>query len=220
MLNQTVPAFLKALNNNNNKAWFDNNRAQYEKAKSDFRDFIAAVITGIGKFDNSIATLEAKNCIFRINRDVRFSKDKRPYKNNMAGYFNKAGKKGNGAGYYLHIEPGASFIAGGIWMPEPLVLSNIRQEIDYSYKEFKKLLANPAFKKHFPKGLESSNILMRPPKGYDTENPAIELIKLKSFIVSKTFTDKEIISKDFEKEIFNACKAMKPLIDFLNRVVD
>jgi uncharacterized protein (TIGR02453 family) len=153
MLNQTVPAFLKALNNNNNKAWFDNNRAQYEKAKSDFRDFIAAVITGIGKFDNSIATLEAKNCIFRINRDVRFSKDKRPYKNNMAGYFNKAGKKGNGAGYYLHIEPGASFIAGGIWMPEPLVLSNIRQEIDYSYKEFKKLLGNPAFKKHFPKGL-------------------------------------------------------------------
>jgi len=220
MLSNSIPTFLKALSKNNNKAWFDANRQQYENAKSDFRDFISCIINGLGKFDKSLSTLEAKNCIFRINRDVRFSKDKRPYKTNMAGYFNKDGKKGAGAGYYLHIEPGASFIAGGIWMPEPAMLAGIRQEIDYNLKEFNKILGTPAFKKYFPKGLDTNNMLQRPPKGYDTDNPAIQLIKLKSFIVSKPFTDKEMASEHVEKEILNAFRAMKPLVDFVNRSLD
>ena len=220
MLSNSIPTFLKALSKNNNKAWFDANRQAYEKAKSDFREFISGIILGIGKFDNTIAALDAKNCMFRINRDVRFSKDKRPYKTNMAGYFNKDGKKGAGAGYYLHIEPGASFIAGGIWMPEPGTLAGIRQEIDYNLKDINRILGTPGFKKYFPQGLDTSNMLQRPPKGYDTDNPAIELIKLKSFIVSKPFTDKEMASESFEKEILTAFRTMKPLVDFINRALD
>ena len=220
MLSNSIPTFLKLLSKNNNKAWFDANRQTYENAKSDFRDFISGIINGLGKFDNSLASLEAKNCIFRINRDVRFSKDKRPYKTNMAGYFNKDGKKGAGAGYYLHIEPGASFIAGGIWMPEPGTLAGIRQEIDYNLKDFNKILGTPGFKKYFPNGLDTSNMLQRPPKGYDTDNPAIQLIKLKSFIVSKPFTDKETASESFEKEILTVFRTMKPLVDFINRALD
>ena len=220
MLSNSIPTFLKLLSKNNNKAWFDANRQTYENAKSDFRDFISGIINGLGKFDNSLASLEAKNCIFRINRDVRFSKDKRPYKTNMAGYFNKAGKKGAGAGYYLHIEPGASFIAGGIWMPEPGTLAGITPEIDYNLKDFNKILGTPGFKKYFPNGLDTSNMLQRPPKGYDTDNPAIQLIKLKSFIVSKPFTDKETASESFEKEILTVFRTMKPLVDFINRALD
>ncbi len=126
--------------------------------------------------------------MFRINRDVRFSKDKSPYKNNMAGYFNVDGKKGNGAGYYLHIEPGKSFAAGGIWMPEPKDLIKIRQEIDYSFDDWKKIITNTSFKKTFTEGIKGE-ALVRPPKGYDEDNPAIQFIKQKSFIVTKSFTD-------------------------------
>lgn len=135
----------------------------------------------------------------------------------MAAYFNKAGKKGLGAGYYLHIEPGKSFAAGGIWMPEPPVLASIRQEIDYSLSDWKKVIGNPAFKKMFPEGLEQNNILSRPPKGYDDSNPAIEYIKLKSFIVTRSISDEEVGKKDLAKNVAKIFAAMKPLVDFINR---
>ncbi len=215
MLQPSSLKFLKDLKKNNNKPWFDKNRKQYDAAKEDFVLLVAQVIKGIGSFDPSIAGLEAKNCLFRINRDVRFSKNKDPYKNNMAAYFNKDGKKGLGAGYYMHIEPGKSFIAGGIWMPEPPVLAGIRQEIDYGFDEWKKMVESKAFKKMFPKGLEGES-LTRPPKNYDENNPAIEYIKRKSFIVTSTFTDTEIQSKGFTRELTKRFQAMKPLVDFIN----
>ena len=220
MLQQSILTFLKDLAKNNNRPWFEKHRNQYEKAKADFHSFITVLIKEIGTFDKPIADLEAKNCTFRINRDVRFSKDKRPYKNNMAGYFNKAGKKGIGAGFYLHIQPGESFAAGGIWMPEPVVLGKIRQEIDYNFNEWKKLIEGSNFKKYFPGGLESSDSLSRPPKGYDSGNPAIGYLKLKNFIVSKPFTDTDVLNKGFEKEVAKTFKAMKPMIDFFNRAID
>ena len=215
MLQPSSLKFLKDLKKNNNKPWFDKNRKQYDAAKEDFVLLVAQVIKGIGSFDPSIAGLEAKNCLFRINRDVRFSKNKDPYKNNMAAYFNKDGKKGLGAGYYMHIEPGKSFIAGGIWMPEPPVLAGIRQEIDSGFDEWKKMVESKAFKKMFPKGLEGES-LTRPPKNYDENNPAIEYIKRKSFIVTSTFTDTEIQSKGFTRELTKRFQAMKPLVDFIN----
>lgn len=220
MLQPSIPKFLKDLAKNNNRPWFEEHRTQYEKAKTDFNLFLTGLIKAIGSFDKPIADLEAKNCTFRINRDVRFSKDKKPYKNNMAGYFNKAGKKGIGAGYYLHIQPGESFAAGGIWMPEPVVLGKIRQEIDYNFDEWKKMIAGSNFKKHFPGGLESSDSLSRPPKGYEAENPAIEYLKLKNFIVTRPFTDADILSKGFETEVAKTFKTMKPMIDFFNRAID
>lgn len=215
MLQSSTLKFLKDLSKNNNKPWFDKNRKQYDAAKADFLLMVSQVIKGIGSFDPTVANLEAKNCIFRINRDVRFSKNKDPYKNNMAAYFNKDGKKGLGAGYYLHIEPGKSFAAGGIWMPEPAVLAGIRQEIDYNFDDWKKIVESKAFKKIFTEGLQGES-LTRPPKSYDDTNPAIEYIKRKSFIVTGSFTDADIQNKNFVKEVAKKFQAMKPLVDFLN----
>ena len=215
MLQTSTLKFLKDLKKNNNKPWFDRHRKQYETTKADFLSMIEQLIKGISTFDSSIADLEAKNCTFRINRDVRFSKNKDPYKNNLAAYFNKDGKKGLGAGYYLHIEPGKSFVAGGIWMPEPAVLAGIRQEIDYSLKEWKKIVDGKSFKKMFSEGIKG-DALTRPPKGYNETNPAIEYIKMKSFIVSKPFSDTEVQNKNFIGGVAKTFQAMKPLIDFLN----
>ena len=147
MLQSSTLKFLKDLQKNNNRPWFEAHRKQYEWAKEDFLLLTEKLIAGIAAFDKPIALLKAKECTFRINRDVRFSKNKSPYKNNIAGYFNRNGKKGNGAGYYLHIESGKSFAAGGIWMPESKDLIKIRQEIDYSFDDWKKIISNPSFKK-------------------------------------------------------------------------
>jgi uncharacterized protein (TIGR02453 family) len=219
MLQSTTLKFLKDLKKNNNKPWFDINRKQYELAKADFLLLTDKLIAGIAAFDAPIAQLNAKDCIFRINRDVRFSKDKSPYKTNIAGYFNKNGKKGNGAGYYLHIEPGQSFAAGGLWMPQPQDLAKIRQEIDYSFDSWKKIMENNLFKKLFTEGVKGE-ALVRPPKGYEEANPAIEFLKMKSFIVTKAFTDAEIQSKTFVNQVEKTFKTMKPMIDFLNAAVE
>lgn len=219
MLQPATLKFLKELKKNNNKSWFDTNRKQYEQAKQDFLTLTEQLIGGIGVFDPPIALLKAKDCVFRINRDVRFSKDKSPYKNNIAGYFNRNGKKGNGAGYYLHIEPGKSFAAGGMWMPEPKELAAIRQEIDYSFDNWKKIIGNASFKKTFIEGIKGE-ALVRPPKGYDETNPAIAYLKMKNFVVTKSFTDTEIQSKTFVKDVANTFKVMKPMIDFLNSAID
>ena len=220
MLQPSTLKFLKDLNKNNNKSWFEEHRKQYETSKTDFHFFIDALIKTIAVFDKPIGSLIAKNCTFRINRDVRFSKNKSPYKNNMAGYFNKAGKKGNGAGYYFHLQPGKSFAAGGIWVPEPLVLGKIRQEIDYNFVEWGKIISSSNFKKKFPIGLESRESLSRLPKGYDINNPALHYLKMKSFIVTQSFTDNDILGKAAVNSIADTFKAMKPMIDFFNRAID
>ena len=219
MLQSATLKFLKDLKKNNNKPWFDEHRKQYEQAKEDVVVLTEQLIKAITVFDLPIGHLKAKECMFRINRDVRFSKNKQPYKNNIAAYFNRNGKQGNGSGYYLHIEPGQSFAAGGIWMPEPKDLAKIRQEIDYSFDDWKKIMSNAAFKKTFTEGITGES-LIRPPKGYDENNPAIEFLKHKSFIVTKPFTDAELQSKTFVKEVANTFKTMKPLIDFLNAAVE
>ncbi len=219
MLQTSTLKFLNALKKNNNKPWFDAHRGQYETAKEDFLFLVGSMIKYIAVFDTPIGNLSTKECIFRINRDVRFSKDKSPYKSNMAGYFNQGGKKSNGAGYYLHIEPGKSFAAGGIWMPEPAVLAEIRQEIDYSFEEWKKMISAPFFKKIFTDGVQGER-LTRPPKGYDPDNPAIDFLKMKNFYVMIPLTDKNLQSVTFPKDLAKSFKAMKPLIDFINRAVD
>jgi len=216
MLQSSTINFLRNLQKNNNRPWFEEHRTAYDEARADFFNLVEELIKRIAQFDAHIGRLAVKDCVFRINRDVRFSKDKRPYKNNMACYINREGKKGNGAGYYLHIEPGQSFAAGGIWMPEPAVLAGIRQEIDYNFVEWEKIINHKDFKKTFTKGVNSEEVLVRPPKGYDEDNPAINYLKMKSFTVSRSFTDKNVQDKDFVKEVTDTFKTMKPFIDFLN----
>jgi len=220
MIQKNTINFLKEIKINNNKAWFDANRKQYEEARAAFLLSVEKMIAAISTFDADIANLTAKECIFRINRDVRFSKDKRPYKNNMAAYFNRAGKKGTGAGYYMHVEPGNSFAAAGIWMPEPADLTKIRQEIDYNFDEWKKITGNKIFNTQFAKGIDISNSLVRPPKGYDEENPAIKFIKLKSFVATKSLPDTTLMSNTFITDLTKTFKSVKPMIDFINRSLD
>lgn len=217
MLQPNTLKFLKSLKKNNNKEWMDNHRADYEYARADFISFVNEMISGLSAVDDSLKSLDAKKCIFRINRDIRFSKDKRPYKNNFAAYFNKNGKKGPGAGYYVHIEPGDSFIAAGVWMPESDELNKIRQEIDYNLEEWESLLNSKSFKKHFNAQLDRSDCLSRPPKGYEEDNPAIQYLKLKSFIVRKNIPDGDLSGKKFKTDLISAFSTVKPLVDFINR---
>jgi uncharacterized protein (TIGR02453 family) len=220
MLQSSTLKFLNDLQKNNNKPWFDEHRKVYETAKQNFLEFTEELIKGVSSFDKTIEHLTAKECTYRINRDVRFSKNKSPYKNNMAAYFNLKGKKGNGAGYYFHCQPGESFAAGGVFMPMPPELAKIRQEIDYSFEDFKKIINNKTFKKYFPNGISGTESLSRPPKGYDENNPAIDFLKMKGFIVSRKFTDTELLQKNTIKEISKTFEAIKPLVGFINYAIE
>ena len=219
MIQAATLTFLKNLQKNNNKEWFDAHRTEYEIAKSNFREFVQELILGLAKFDPAVKHLEAKNCIFRINRDVRFSKDKSPYKNNMGASISPGGKKSFTAGYYFHLQPGASFLAGGMWQPEPVYLHAIRQEIDYNPEEFNKLLKAKAFRDYFG-GLSEEDKLKTVPKGYDKTHPQIELLKHKSFIVVHDLKDKEVLGKDFQKHCLTVFKAMHPMDLFLRKACD
>lgn len=220
MLEKSTIQFLKSLSQNNNKPWFDANRPKYEAAKKNFEDFIQEVINGYGKKDASIASLTAKNCMFRINRDIRFSKNKAPYKKNFAASINKGGKKSVFAGYYFHLEPGNSFVGGGIWMPLPAETQKIRQEIDYCYDEFHKIITSKKFKEIYQsldqdKELRLANV----PKGYTKDNQAADYLKYKSWIAMQTISDTELTSKDLVKKSTAAFSALLPLIEFLNRAI-
>ena len=221
MLQPTTIKFLKDLKKNNSKEWFDKNRKAYDAAKTDFAALVNDVIQQFGKKDQSISTLTAKDCMFRINRDVRFSKDKSPYKTNMGAAFSKGGKKAIVAGYYFHCEPGQAFVGGGLWMPDADVVKKVRQEIDYCFEEFSKIIKHKKFVAQY-KGLEitEETSLLREPKGYEKDNPAIQFIKLKSWLAMTSLTDADLTNKNLTKKILTAFETLQPLIEFLNRGIE
>lgn len=218
MLQPSTLTFLSKLEKNNNKNWFDKHRDDYEAAKKDLEAMVVNIHSELCKTEPRMSDQKPKDCIFRIFRDVRFSKDKTPYKSHFGAYFSRAGRKAPDAGYYIHIEPGKSFVAGGLWMPEPPLLKITRQEIDYNFDELKAILNQPAFKKQFKK-LEGES-LKTLPQGYDADNPAIDYLKMKSFIVTSKIDDKDITSKTFVQKVLKSFTLIKPLVDFLNRGVD
>jgi uncharacterized protein (TIGR02453 family) len=221
MLQPTTLKFLKDLKKNNNKPWFDAHRKQYEEAKTDFASFIQILIDKHGKKDESIAHLKAKDCTFRINRDVRFSKDKSPYKDNMGAYMSRGGKKSPFGGYYFHCQPGRCFVGGGLWMPMPPDLNKVRQEIDYNFSEFKKILSSKKFKSLYGDlSRDKEYVLTRVPKGYDADNPAAEYLKMKSFVSMASLKDADITSKDLLNKTVTAFETLQPLIDFVNHALD
>lgn len=221
MFHSSTVNFLRELKKNNNKNWFSNHKAAYLSAKDDFENFVQEIIIKISAFDGDIKELQLKNCTFRINRDIRFSKDKSPYKVNMGASFNRGGKNSVFAGYYFHLEPGNSFAGGGLWMPEPLSLKKLRQEIDYCFPEFKKIINSSVFKKQYS-GLEidKKQMLVNVPKGYDKENPAGAFLKLKSFVAVKYIPDTLLTNKDLVKEAVQAFRALMPLVKFMNRSME
>ena len=217
MLQISTIKFLKDLKKNNNRPWFEKNRKVYEDAKTDFASFIQTLIDKHSKNDSTIKEQVAKNCLFRINRDVRFSKDKSPYKSNMGASINRNGKKSLLAGYYFHLEPGRCFTGGGIWMPMPDDLKKVRQEVDYNFADFKKIISSKKFKAMY--GDLSTNTeykLSRVPKGYEADNPAAEYLKLKSFVAMVSLKDADLTSKDLVKKTVAAFEALQPLIEFIN----
>ncbi len=220
MLQPATLTFLTDLKANNNKPWFDANRPAYEAARNDLINLVTQLIDGLNTLDPAIAEtpLQAKSCIFRINRDVRFSPNKSPYKSNFGAWFNAGGKKLSTAGYYLNVEPGGSFVAGGLYMPDATVLATIRQEIDYNLSDFEQLLAQPAFTKHF-NGLSREETLQRPPKGYDATNPAVEYLKLKSFTASRPLPDAALTKPGLAKQVLDTFGSLQPLVAYLNRAV-
>ena len=222
MLQQSTLKFLKDLKKNNNKPWFDKNRKAYENAKADFAGFIQQVIDLFGKKDPSIKNLLAKDCMFRINRDIRFSKDKSPYKTNFGASINKGGKKAwDSAGYYFHLEPGGCFTGGGIYMPPPDALKKVRQEIDYNFSNFKKLLSSKKFKSMYGDLSKSDEfILSRVPKGYEADNPAADYLRLKSYIAMIDVKDTDLTSKNLVKKTVSAFEALQPVIEFINNSVE
>jgi uncharacterized protein (TIGR02453 family) len=219
MLQSSTIKFLKDLKKNNNKPWFDKNRQVYEAAKVDFAGFIQQVIDQHSKKDISITNIIAKNCLFRINRDIRFSKDKTPYKSNFGASINKNGRKAeHSAGYYFHLEPGNSFAGGGIWMPFPDELKKVRQEIDYNFLDFKKIIGSNKFKSVYGDISKSDEYtLSRVPKGYEANNPAAEYLKLKSYVAMATVSDVDLASKDLIKKTVAAFEALQQVIEFINK---
>jgi uncharacterized protein (TIGR02453 family) len=220
MLQSSTLKFLKDLKKNNNKPWFDANRKQYEAAKEDFTAFVQSLIDTYGKKNTSIAHLQAKDCMFRINRDVRFSKDKSPYKTNMGAFINPGGKKSTMAGFYIHIEPGGIFAGGGMYMPMPDELKKVRQEIDYNFSDFKKIISSKKFKTVYGDlDRNAEYTLSRVPKGYEPENPAADYLKLKSFVAVINLKDTDATGAAFKKQVLTAFEALQPLNDFLNEAV-
>ncbi len=220
MIHPTTLDFLKKLKSNNNRDWFEKNRLRYDAAKADVETNVESIITSIRQFDPRItADITAKKCLFRIYRDVRFSKDKRPYKNNLGASINPGGKKAIAPGYYFHVEAGGAFLAGGIWQPPAPELAKIRQEIDYNFDEFNKIVTHKSFRKYFG-SLDQDDKLVTCPKGYPKDHPAIDFLKLKSFVVVAELSDKEILSKQFSKTATAVFNAMLPLNKFLQRAID
>ncbi len=214
--------FLKDLAKNNNKPWMDEHRNEYLNAKTDFESFISSLIKQTATFDKDIQDLEIKDCTFRLNRDIRFSKNKTPYKVNMGASLDRGGKKSIYAGYYFHLEPGGkSFAGGGIWMPMAPELKKIRQEIDYSFQEFQQILSAKKFKAVYGK-LESTGEekLTNLPRGYEKSNPAAEFLKLKSILALKNIPDSELVKPTLLNQTTRTFEALTPLINFINRAID
>ena len=208
--------FLNILKNNNNRDWFIKNRSLYTNARDNFELFVQEIINKIIDFEPIMKGLEVKSCVYRINRDIRFSNDKSPYKTHFGAFIVRGGKK-NGdkfAGYYIHMEPGKSIIAGGAYMPPTPWLSAIREKIDEEPERLIKIINNKDFIKYF--GKIDGEKLKKAPKGYHTDHPNIDLLRFKNYLVVNEVTDEFVLSEKYFSHIMNIIKAMKPFNDFLN----
>ena len=215
-INKSTLDFLKLLKINNNRDWFLNNKSHYTEARENFETFVQQVINKIIDFEPIMKGLEVKSCVYRINRDIRFSNDKSPYKAHLGAFIVRGGKK-NGdkfSGYYVHIEPWKNMIAGGAYMPPAPWLSSIREKIDEKPEEILKIISSKDFIRVF--GKIDGEKLKKAPKGYPSDHPNVELLKYKSYLVMNEIADKEVLSDKFFDHVVDVCRIMKPFNDFLN----
>lgn len=211
-------SFLSDLKENNSREWFQEHKDQYDDAHQNIKEFIEAMIVALSKFDPQINTdIKASKCMFRIYRDVRFSKDKSPYKSWLAAGISIDGRKLEGPEYYIHIEPQNSFIAAGYWRPKKEHLDAIRQEIDYNYEALEGALRAGEWN---ISDLSAEDKLSRPPAGYSVDDPNIEVLKLKSFIIHQPLSDEEISGADALNIVISLCKRIYPFKKFIQEAID
>lgn len=203
--------FLKKLKKNNNRDWFNEHKPQFQIEQQKAKDFYNTLMERLKDHDD-IDVFK----LFRIYRDVRFSKDKTPYKPHFAGSFSRATKRLRG-GYYLRIRPGESFLAGGFWEPNKEDLLRIRKEFEMDTSEIRSIINNKTFKKHFGELIGDS--LKTAPRGFDKEHPDMDLIRMKQFIIVRNFTDEEVLKPNFLEELDEAYKAMRPYFDYMSEIL-
>lgn len=207
--------FLKLVKNNNNREWFNAHKERYLLEHANIISFADALLAEMNKHD-VIETPSGKKSLHRIYRDTRFSKEKIPYKTNWSGSFTRSGKERRG-GYYFHIEPGNSFLGGGFWNPDPEDLRRIREEFAQDATPVRKILKSKSFISNF--GSLEGEQLKSMPKGFDASDPAIDLLRYKQFLLTKKFSDKEVLSNAFLKQANDAFKAMRPFFDYMSEVL-
>lgn len=211
-LKKSTFQFLKDLKQNNDREWFQEHKNIFTEAQNDAKSFYHEILNNLNKHDEI-----EKFKLFRIYRDVRFSKDKTPYKPHFAGSYSRLGKELRG-GYYLRLKPNETFLAGGFWEPNKEDLFRIRKEFEYDDKEIRKIISNKKFKQIFGGTLEGEE-LKTAPKGFDKEHPAIDLIRKKAFIAIRKFTDEEVLSPNFMEEVDDSFKALRPYFDYMSEVL-
>jgi uncharacterized protein (TIGR02453 family) len=211
-----VLTFLSSLQKNNNRPWFEEHRLTYETARGLFEGFVDQVILGLGAIDD-MRGVTAKDCVMRIYRDVRFSKDKTPYKTSMSASIGPGGKKAYRFQYYLHLEPhNASMVAGGLHEPESAQINKFRTAISRDARKFKAIAADKSFKRYF--GSVRGEKLKTVPQGFDREHPEIEVLRLKEVVAVHDMSDDEVLSPGLAAHVVKVCTAMKPLLDYLSSV--
>jgi len=217
MRNDTL-AFLTELADNNNKEWMDANRNWYQEVRKGFLDTVKEFLLALSQIDPAFSAVDPKKCVFRQNRDIRFSANKDPYKNNMGAFFSPQGKNTSGPGYYIHLQPGECFLAGGVWMPPADKLKKIRQEIDYAGGELEKIIHEASFKAAF--GELKGEQLKSSPRGYPNDHPYIDLMRMKSFVVTRPLSDQEVLSGNLVEHCMKYYTLMGDFNVFLARALE
>lgn len=216
MIEEATFAFLRKLTANNNREWFIENKAEYDSTRENFIGFCDEILSEIKLMDVRFYDTKIKDCIFRINRDIRFSKDKRPYKENYSAAFGIGGRSSGKVDYYFHLQNDNNFLGGGMWQPSPEHLAKFRQEIDYAPEKLKAIIEEPDFRKYFP--IIEGQKLKRPPKGYSEDHPDIDLLKYKDLFFMKKFSNEEVKSSSFKTVLMEHVLVLKPYIDYVNEV--
>ncbi len=220
MFQKNIIPFLTELHNNNNREWFTQNKPWYQQAHSDFKLFIDDLIPHMAQTEPMLSGLMAKDCVYRIYRDVRFSKDKTPYKTHFGANIVVGGRKSNKAGFYVHIEPtGTSIAGGGIYMPQPAVLKALRTEFYHVPEELIEILEAPEFKKYF-KSLWADNMLKLAPKGFPKDFEHIGLLKYKSYVAVGELSKNDLTHNNLLVKIIEMHKALYPLNRLINTIID
>lgn len=210
--------FLKDLTANNNREWFNEHRDEYKTARTEFENFLSAVIARISLFDESIHGVQPKDCTYRIYRDTRFSSDKTPYKIHLGGYINAKGKKSHHCGYYIHIQPDACMLAGGSLCLPPNILKALRQSIYDNIDEYRSIVEDPEFKRFFP--IIGEDWLKTAPKGFPKDFKYVDYLKPREFVCSYHVPDKFFLASDILDRMEETFRQFKRFADFINYTID